>query len=109
MLFGSNPDEENETQTIFDEFSVFNNNSALLLDRIPIHLLPATKRSRDRILDLLGKLDWSRRYDVSRMVSEMNKCAPNSGKIFRDKMQTEVLIKSAFQANPFLIIFINVF
>ncbi|XP_076812168.1 cytochrome P450 7A1-like isoform X2 [Clavelina lepadiformis] len=78
MLFGSNPDEENETQTIFDEFSVFNNNSALLLDRIPIHLLPATKRSRDRILDLLGKLDWSRRYDVSRMVSEMNKCAPNS-------------------------------
>lgn len=64
---------------MFREFYAYHKDSALLVDRVPIHLLPKTKRARSRLFKLLGELDWSQRADVSWLISDIVGVNPKLG------------------------------
>uniref|UniRef100_H2XZI0 Cytochrome P450 n=1 Tax=Ciona intestinalis TaxID=7719 RepID=H2XZI0_CIOIN len=72
LFFGSIASDEKcneETKQICEEFFVYFKSSALLVDRIPIHLLPATKKSRGRLFELLSRFDFENRDNVSELIN----------------------------------------
>uniref|UniRef100_H2ZLL6 Uncharacterized protein n=1 Tax=Ciona savignyi TaxID=51511 RepID=H2ZLL6_CIOSA len=74
LFFGSlasDKDCSEETRKICEEFFVYFDSSALLVDRIPIHLLPATKRSRNKMFELLSDFDFENRENVSKLISQV--------------------------------------
>ena len=79
---GSLPNEEEnlkEAKKLYAMFSKFNKNSALLLDRIPIHFLPATKNARSKIIEFLRGMSLENREHVPDMTLEMLNSDTNKG------------------------------
>uniref|UniRef100_H2Y5Q2 Uncharacterized protein n=1 Tax=Ciona savignyi TaxID=51511 RepID=H2Y5Q2_CIOSA len=74
LLFGSLPDYDEsckETSRMYDVFKLYFKRSALLVDRIPIHLLPETKKARTEFLKLMEGIEWSKRENVSRLIQDI--------------------------------------
>ncbi|XP_078485364.1 cytochrome P450 7A1-like [Ciona intestinalis] len=74
LFFGSLASDEQcneETKKICEEFFVYFKTSALLVDRVPIHLLPGTKKSRGRLFELLSRFDFENRDNVSELIKQV--------------------------------------
>ena len=84
VLFGCLPaHEENnkEASETFRHFTKFSEGSAWLVDRIPIHLLPKTKYARRKLLNLMRKMDWSKRENVSAVIKEVLNADTDLGEV----------------------------
>uniref|UniRef100_H2Y5Q0 Uncharacterized protein n=1 Tax=Ciona savignyi TaxID=51511 RepID=H2Y5Q0_CIOSA len=82
LLFGSLPDYDEsckETSRMYDVFKLYFKRSALLVDRIPIHLLPETKKARTEFLKLMEGIEWSKRENVSRLIQDIVDVNPKLG------------------------------
>jgi len=74
LFYGSHSnavENKKEKRAIFAEFSRYFKNITLVAQRIPIQLFPEAKFSRDKLLDILSKTDWSRRTGVSAFIKDL--------------------------------------
>ena len=84
VLFGCLPaDEKNnkEASETFRHFTKFSKGTAWLVDRIPIHLLPKTKYARRKLLNLMRKMDCSKRENVSTVIKEVLNADTDLGEV----------------------------
>ena len=83
LLFGHQLTEvnhEEEMETIYELFTIYDRNAVLLVDRIPIRLLPETKAARMKIINILKQMDWTRRLKVSKVIRGIiQECNGNNG------------------------------
>ena len=82
ILFGTLPDEEEslkEINTFYQVFSEYNRQSALLVDRIPIYMLPKVKKARKEIFELLKAMDWSKRINTSSLITHVRRVDSDPG------------------------------
>nr|XP_018672581.1 cholesterol 7-alpha-monooxygenase-like [Ciona intestinalis]XP_026695812.1 cholesterol 7-alpha-monooxygenase-like [Ciona intestinalis]XP_026695813.1 cholesterol 7-alpha-monooxygenase-like [Ciona intestinalis] len=107
LFFGSIASDEKcneETKQICEEFFVYFKSSALLVDRIPIHLLPATKKSRGRLFELLSRFDFENRDNVSELIKKV--AAVGSSE---EKVRHLLIILWSAQANTLPALFWTLF
>nr|XP_009860779.2 cholesterol 7-alpha-monooxygenase-like [Ciona intestinalis] len=101
LLFGSLPDYERaseETERTYDVFKTYFKGSALLVDRIPIHLLPETKKARGIFLKMMEELDWSKRENVSKLIDDIVKVNPKL-EFLKQRARHLMVVLWAAQAN----------
>lgn len=85
LFFGSLPDptkRAEETARFYEVFKVYFSGSSLLVDRIPIHVLPATKKALNQMLEMISEINWSERSNVSQLIADIVNVNPRNGTRF---------------------------
>lgn len=104
MFCGSDGKSSFEESKIFYQlFAAFDKDSALLVDRIPIHLLPKTKRARKEILKQFMSVDWRSRNDVSELVRGIHRINKENCKRKAEnnvRKKTCLILKGAKKTSP---------
>nr|CAB3235928.1 cholesterol 7-alpha-monooxygenase-like [Phallusia mammillata] len=93
LFFGSLPDpvkRAEETARFYDVFKIYFAGSPLMVDRIPVHLLPATKRALAKILEMIGEINWSERNNVSQLITDIVDSNPHID--FKDARARHLMI-----------------